>query len=94
LRQVVGAYLDLSQFDAASNTFREFCTSVRAALQTAADRARLLPYPSGGPGPEHTFENVLAGIPEIEQHLALLALGQIPDFELELNSEDTLHEGC
>jgi hypothetical protein len=60
---------------------------VNAGIQTAADRSRLLPYPKGGPGPEHVFEAFLQAIPIAEGRLGLLAAGEIPEIEFEFNAE-------
>jgi hypothetical protein len=88
LRLVVSAYFELGEFEAARDAFSRICARVvKAGIPTAADRSRLLPYPKGGPGPEHVFEAFLQAIPIAEGRLRLLAEGEIPELEFEFNGE-------
>jgi hypothetical protein len=89
LRQIVGAHLDLGEVGAAESAFSRICAGeFRSDLQIAVDRARLLPYPKGGPGPEHVFEEFLCEIPIVAERLRILAAGQVPDLELAFEAEE------
>jgi hypothetical protein len=89
LRLVVATYFELGEIGAAMDAFSRICSRmVEAGLRTAADRARLLPYPKGGPGPEHVFETVLAEIPSAKRRLSLLAAGHIPELAFEFQPNE------
>jgi hypothetical protein len=71
LHQAVSTYFELGEFEAASDAFSRICARLVEAddLEAAADRARLLPYPKEGPGPEQVFQSFLAAVPVAEERL-------------------------
>ena len=89
LRRSVSAYWELGEFGAAQQAFERIWNQlVSAGLQTAADRARLLPYPEEGDAPELVFENFLAAMPLAAERLRLLASGETPELEFTIEASE------
>lgn len=88
LQRIVSAYLEVDQNAAAAKAFSLICGQLDAILRRAADRTRLLPYPSEGNGPEMVFQDFLLSRPTMEARLDALAAGIRPSLSVILSPSE------
>jgi hypothetical protein len=85
LQRVVASYLELGEFTSGAAAFTRVYSRLNASIRLAAERARLLPYPREGNGPERVFEEFLISKPTAEARLDALAAGVRPVLTLEVD---------
>ncbi|MXP65949.1 hypothetical protein E0493_21615 [Roseomonas sp. M0104] len=91
MRVLLGAYCELGEFPAAETTFRSLEARFREAdLESAAARARLVPYDKSGGGLEQVLERYATNIPALGERVRLLASGNAPKLELTFTKEEML----
>jgi hypothetical protein len=90
LQRVVASYLELGEFASGATAFTRVSSRLDASIRQAAERARLLPYPREGNGPERVFEDFLISQPTAEARLDALAAGVRPVLTLEIDRAESV----
>lgn len=91
MRVLLGTYCELGEFSTAEATLRFLEARMREAdLESAAARARLVPYDKSGGGLEQVLERYTASIPALRERVCLLASGGAPKLELTFTKEEML----
>jgi hypothetical protein len=83
IRVLLSTYFELGELSAAEEAFKILRARIdEANLESAATRARLVPYDKNGAGLEQVLDRYATYMPALEEHVSLLASGNAPKLEL------------